>query len=229
MPGAHPLLGPHGATPAELKEQLAADRRGAPYLLFPDERGAQVIVPLPNDRRSVTLGRALGCDICLAWDPQVSGVHAQLERLGAHWTVEDDGLSRNGTFVNGERLMGHQRLHDADVLRLGGIDIAFRAPRDSVASTVLGSDVSRPALSEAQRRVLVALCRPYRDGGAFSKPATNREIADELVLSVDAVKTHLRVLFQRFGIGEIPQNAKRVRLVELAFETSAVTPRDLER
>jgi DNA-binding NarL/FixJ family response regulator len=60
-------------------------------------------------------------------------------------------------------------------------------------------------------------------------PATNRQIADDLVLSVEAVKTHLRTLFQRFGVEDLPQNAKRARLVELAFETSAVTPRDLER
>jgi len=31
------------------------------------------------------------------------------------------------------------------------------------------------------------------------------------------VKTHLRVLFAKFGIDGLPQNAKRVRLVELAL------------
>ena len=84
-------------------------------------------------------------------------------------------------------------------------------------------------MSEAQRRVLLALCRPYRERGAHVTPATNRQIADELVLSVEAVKTHLRTLFQRFAVEDLPQNAKRARLVELAFETGVVTPRDLER
>ena len=32
----------------------------------------------------------------------------------------DDGLSRNGTFVNGERLSGRRRLTDGDTLRFGG-------------------------------------------------------------------------------------------------------------
>ena len=54
-------------------------------------------------------------------------------------------------------------------------------------------------LSETQRRVLVALCRPFRDGSAFATPATNQEIAAEVFLGVDAVKTHLRALFAKFG------------------------------
>ena len=108
-------------------------------------------------------------------------------------------------------------------------DSTGRAPREGVDSTVIGRSVARPVLSEAQRRVLISLCRPYREPGAHVTPATNRQIADDLVLSVEAVKTHLRTLFQRFGVEDLPQNAKRARLVELAFETSAVTPRDLER
>ena len=55
-------------------------------------------------------------------------------------------------------------------------------------------DSDRPELSATQRRVLVALCRPYRDGGAYARPATNRQIAEEVFLSVDAVKGHLRTL-----------------------------------
>jgi hypothetical protein len=36
------------------------------------------------------------------------------------------------------------------------------------------------------------------------------------------------VLFQRFGVEDLPQNAKRARLVELAFATRAVLPRHFE-
>ena len=55
-------------------------------------------------------------------------MHAALERLGGEWTVVDDGLSRNGTYVNGERVTARRRLHDGDVVRVGGTAIAFRAP-----------------------------------------------------------------------------------------------------
>jgi hypothetical protein len=222
-------MGPHAASPAELKERLDADRRGDPYLLFRDDTASQCIVPLPSGSQPATVGRGPGCHVCLSWDARVSRVHAQLERLGSDWTVEDDGLSRNGTYLNGERLTGRRRLEDADLMRFGDTEVAFRAPEPDGASTVIGHSLVRPSLSEAQRRVLIALCRPYREGAAYATPATNRQIADELVLSVEAVKTHLRVLFQRFGIEDLPQNTKRARLVELAFETSSVGARDLER
>ena len=75
--------------------------------------------------------------------------------------------------------------------------------------------------------MLVALCRPYRDGGTYALPATNRQIAGEVFLSVDAVKGHLRALFGRFGVEDLPQNEKRLRLVERALETGAVSRHEL--
>ncbi|MGZ4270343.1 MAG: FHA domain-containing protein [Solirubrobacteraceae bacterium] len=224
-----PLVGPHAASPVELKQQLEADRLGRPYLMLRDAEGVQQIVTLPEGWQPTIVGRGPSCDLCLSWDEKVSRVHAQLEHLGDDWIVEDDGLSRNGTSVNGERLAGRHRLLDGDVLRFGRTEVAFRAPKPLAAPTVVGSSVLPPPLSDAQRRVLIALCRPYRHGDAYARPATNREIADELVLSVEAVKTHLRTLFQRFAIGDLAQNAKRTRLVEVAFKTGAVSARDLER
>jgi hypothetical protein len=44
---------------------------------------------------------------------------------------------------------------------------------------------------------------------------------------VDAVKAHLRVLFEKFGVSHLPQNEKRLRLVEAAFHSGVVTERDL--
>ena len=50
-----------------------------------------------------------------------------------------------------------------------------------------------------------------------SSPASNREIADELCLSVEAVKAHLRALFSEFSVPDLPQNRKRLRLLSEAF------------
>ena len=48
-----------------------------------------------------------------------------------------------------------------------------------------------------------------------------------MFLSVDSVKGHLRALFEKFGIGDLPQNQKRVRLVELALRQGVISVRDL--
>jgi DNA-binding NarL/FixJ family response regulator len=57
-------------------------------------------------------------------------------------------------------------------------------------------------------------------------PATNPQIATEVFLSVDAVKAHLRVLFERFQLGELPQNEKRSRLVAIVLSSGVLAPHD---
>ena len=52
----------------------------------------------------------------------------------------------------------------------------------------------------------------------YAAPASNREIADELVLSVETVKGTLSALFERFGLTDLPQNAKRAALAARALE-----------
>jgi DNA-binding MarR family transcriptional regulator len=74
------------------------------------------------------------------------------------------------------------------------------------------------ALTDTQHRILESLCRPAGTGSRYSTPATNQEIAGEVYLSVDAVKAHLRTLYRKFGIEDLPHNRKRARLVELVLE-----------
>jgi pSer/pThr/pTyr-binding forkhead associated (FHA) protein len=141
--------------------------------------------------------------------------------------VIDDGLSRNGTYVNGERIAGRRRLRDGDRLCFGETPVLFRAPasEESLSTAVVGMRQGTVALTDSQRRVLVALCRPLKDS-AYASPATNREIAEEAHLSVDAVKAHLRTLFERFGLEDLPQNQKRARLAATALLQGIVTHRD---
>jgi len=222
-------FGPHQATASELRERIAAERRGLPFLVYRDSDGAQRVVELPEGIERVSLGRASECDVSLDWDPQVSRLHAELVRLGPGWVVCDDGLSRNGTFVHGDRVPGRRRLADSDVIRLGATSIAYRQPGDATSATTRlpddGAELAR--ITTAQRRVLVALCRPFKADATHPAPASNASIADELVLTVAAVKTHLRALYAAFGIEDAPQVEKRHRLVALAFTSGLISDRDL--
>jgi len=178
----------------------------------------------------VTVGRDAACDVALPGDEEVSRLHAELERVGGHWVLADHGLSRNGTFLNGERLHGEKALHDGDTVRVGGTLLAFHAPGEAPVKPTRPASGAPPAaesLTPTQRAVLVALCRPFRDGSPFAVPASNQEIAEAVSLSVPRVKAHLHDLFERLGVDDLPHNAKRAKLVEVAFATGAVSAREL--
>ena len=84
-------------------------------------------------------------------------------------------------------------------------------------------------ISDAQRRVLIALCRPYREGGASATPPTNAQIAEELIVGVDTVKAHMRALYDRFGVGDdVPQQQKRSRAGGARLQDGEVNLRDLD-
>jgi hypothetical protein len=80
-------------------------------------------------------------------------------------------------------------------------------------------------VSETQRKVLIALCRPMIESSSTT-PATNPQIAAEVYLSVDAAKAHLRILLDRFGVGDLPQNEKRSRLVSIVISSGALAAHD---
>lgn len=228
MPHVNPT---HDQSAAELKRQIELERAGAPFLVLRLERGEQLLVPL-DGRTGLTIGRGEEVDLDVEGDDGVSRLHAELEFVGGAWLVIDDGLSTNGTFVEGKRVASRRRLDDRELIMVGGSGILFRDPAASAGEgpgpTVAAADTTTvQALTETQRSVLVALCRPFAAGDSFATPATNREIAEAVFLSVDAVKGHLRVLFDRFGLAELPQNEKRARLAEQALRSGAVRISDL--
>jgi FHA domain len=220
-------LARHAATPSEIKALIAIEKLDSPFLAYRDHAGALQLVSLSATGEPLVVGRRTGVDVQLAWDSEVSGVHAELRCIGGEWTVIDND-STNKTFVNGSAVE-RQRLRDGDRMIMGATVIAFReAVIDAVSPTTTGKELPRAeALTQAQRRVLVALCRPQLTEGDYHAPASNKAIADELFLSVDAVKTHMRTMFILFDLDGLPQNQKRAGLAELALRTGLVAKRDL--
>jgi pSer/pThr/pTyr-binding forkhead associated (FHA) protein len=228
MSGSEPAS-PHAASAAELKAQIEAERDGLPFLIYRDGDGKHSLLVLADSKDRVTLGRRTSADVPLAWDDEVSRLHAELVRSGPDWTLSDDGLSLNGSFVNGEPIRGRRRLRDGDAVRVGSTVLVFRNPRDGESSATAPSAELRKvvSLTPSQKRVLVSLCRPFKESAMFATPPTNDQIAGELYLSVDAVKKHLRALFEKFGVEHLPQNEKRARLVERAFAGGFISEREL--
>jgi pSer/pThr/pTyr-binding forkhead associated (FHA) protein len=213
---------------SEESARVEAERSGRPFLLFRDGDGRQQLFVFASGSSSASVGRRASSDLVLDWDDQVSRLHARFERVEDAWVLVDDGLSSNGTFVNQERLNGRHRLNDGDTLRFGRTTFTFRAP-DRQQSPAPGAADAPGAvgLSTTQRRVLVALCRPYKGGSRPASPATDQQVADELFLSVNEVSAHLRVLYAKLEVEGQSAAELRVGLVKRAFSAGLISERDL--
>jgi hypothetical protein len=187
------------------------------------DHGRDVVV-LESSR--VTVGKAPTNDVSLA-DPTVSRMHAVLERLGAGWCVRDLS-SRNGTFVNGERIWGERALRPSDEVRVGKTRVVYRGDVPMEEFTATEAPQRAPDLTPRERDVLVSLCRPLLSGDAFSEPASVGQIAGDLVVTKAAVKQHLLRLYAKFALYE-EDGPRRVRLANDALERGAVTLADLRR
>jgi pSer/pThr/pTyr-binding forkhead associated (FHA) protein len=221
-------LAPHTSTPAELKERQHAQRSGEPFLVLRNGEGKQVLIRLDGSRARLTIGRRPESDVALPWDERASRLHAELERVGGEWVLVDEGLSSNGTFVGEAKLIGRRRLRNGDVIRVGGTLIAFCAADEPQVGTTRADDTKGAfSITPAQRRVLVALCRPSLVARRYAAPPGNAELAQRLYLSVDSVKTHMKALFEAFELDEVPQSRKRATLVERALRLGVVTERDV--
>lgn len=180
------------------------------------------LVALDGDR--LTVGKAASNDIAVPSDPTVSRLHAVLERYTSGWALRDLA-SRNGTFVNGERVVAERALRTGDEIMVGSTRIVFRLEEAADATQTLGH-IGPPALSPAERRVLLALCRPVLSGHAFTQPASIGQIGAEVALEEAVVEQHVRDLCGKFGIAA--EDDPRARLANEAIRRRAVTAHEAE-
>ena len=181
------------------------------------------LVVLGEDR--ITAGREPHNQVALGDDTKASRTHASFERYGDGWCLHDLG-SRNGTFVNGQRIWRERVLHDGDEIRIGDARIVFHSGTGagSPALTEAGAGILR--LTPREFDVLAALCSPILAGDMFTEPASTREIAQKLVVTQAAVKQHLANLYDKFGVdGAVEQ--RRSRLANEAMSRGVLTLPDL--
>ena len=111
-PEAAAAAGLRRGTPARRSVRLVVQR--SPSL----EEGGE----FPLNSAPVTVGRGGQNDLVLTGDEFASARHARIELRGDGVWVQDLE-STNGTYVNGSRVAGAQRLDAGDVLRVGETDL----------------------------------------------------------------------------------------------------------
>jgi hypothetical protein len=209
---------------AEHEARLAAERLGLPFLVYRDGEGRQRIHPLDRGRRSVTIGRRDEADVSLPWDPECSRLHAELELRAGEWTISDDGLSQNGTWVNELRLVGRRRLADGDDVRVGRTHLIFANPVSiGIGPTLVPGELSAtPSFSDQQQRLLRGLCRPLMGDGEGVAPATDEEISSWAGIPARTVTTELDHLTRALGLDDGPRELRRRELALLALRSGLV-------
>ena len=216
-------------TDAEHDAVQEAERQGIPFLWLRDGDGQVHIVPLDARHRTYAIGRRSEVDVPLPWDREVSRLHAEITRLGGEWTISDDGLSQNGTFVNEVRLTGRRRLMDGDLVRVGRTSMTFRSPPagTGVLTLLPGELSAATTLSEQQHAVLTELCRPIaRNPGA--PPASDQTIAQALNIPQDVAATEVLGLLAAFGLDDIPPEEARLEAAQASLVSGLVRFEDTE-
>ena len=106
------------------------DQRGGRGLMGNMQPRLEVIAALGHEPGTTfdlsdgaTLGRSEGAEIPVD-DPFASSAHARIYPRGDFMQVEDMG-STNGTYLNGRRLRGAERLKVADVIRIGDSEYRY--------------------------------------------------------------------------------------------------------
>jgi DNA-binding CsgD family transcriptional regulator len=186
--------------------------------------GRASLVPLEG--RRMTIGRGPENDITIA-DPEASAVHAALDPLAGGWSVRDLS-SRNGTFVNGERVLAERPLHRGDEIRIGRSRLVYRPESTAIAIDLTATPRGVPDLTRREREVLLALFSGRIPDGAFIEPATTREIATALHVTDGAVKQHLVKLYDKFALRP-PAERTRAKLANEALRRGVLSVADIRR
>jgi FHA domain len=221
----------HASTPAELVRMNAAKRRGVPLLSWRDDKRELRVFALNSGEYSI--GRRPTMSVVIGWDAKVSALHAKVECTGGEWVISDDGLSTNGTWVNGELISENTRLRDMDVIRIGTCLLAFHGAvsgRDFATTVLEEADELMPEFDDTDREVLIELCRDYLEKGLPRAVETN-VIARTLYLSENTIKKRLGKMYERCGIDpddELPRGQKRAELMKLVVGHGIVSSRDCD-
>jgi len=116
------ILTPSAAAAAGLGSAAGARPRRTVHLVVQRSPSLEAGAIFAVDSAPVTVGRGGQNDLVLDGDEFASARHARIEaRRDGVWVQDLD--STNGTFLNGARVVGAERMSPGDVLRVGETDL----------------------------------------------------------------------------------------------------------
>ena len=142
----------------------------------PEEAGRSVAI----DPQGTAVGRDAACDLIFASD-RVSRRHALVRVRDGEYVVEDLG-SKNGTLLNGDRVIAARPLHDGDLLAFADVEIEFglagpaTSPRRSQSPAAAAwqpdhpTEASDTARDRPDRQPRPSLRRDLQQAPGFSLP-----------------------------------------------------------
>lgn len=198
------------------------------------------------NKEEIIIGRGPHCDLILP-DRRVSREHVRIWREGAHYYIEDLN-SKNGTYVNAERLTERRELKDGDEIQIAlavklkfiGSDATVPLSLDEAAGpqtglwldertrqVMIGGVVLEPQLSLYQYRLLHLLYQ--RQGAICTRDEVVRAVWPEAVeegISEQAIDALVRRLRDRLAeIDPTHQYIVTVRGHGFRLEQPRSTPR----
>ena len=212
-------------TEEELEARREAGRLGERFLVYRDDEGRQVIHALDRGARRSRSAAAPRPTSSIPWDPEMSRLHAELELRAGEWTISDDGLSQNGTWVNGLRLTGRRRLNDGDLVRVGRTLIAFCDPVPVGTGPTLV-----PRRAERHAALLrAAAARPARAVPPAVQRRRGHQPGDRRAdrrgdgIALEAVASELDHLGRALGLEDMPSLDQRAEIALLAMRSGLVS------
>lgn len=145
----------------------------------------------PN--REIVIGRSSDLDMVLVED-MVSRRHAKITTSETEHFIEDAG-STNGTFVNGEKIVGRVKLHEGDRILVGTSIIKVVAAEGAVAT---------PAEEgEAKKRLEAGGARPTTMGRPMSGAIEEIPLPDLIQLLTTSRKSGALIINNGYSVGKI--------------------------
>jgi uncharacterized membrane protein YdfJ with MMPL/SSD domain/pSer/pThr/pTyr-binding forkhead associated (FHA) protein len=217
-----------GTTTLRLESAAAAAAPGQGLRVV---AGASSGTTLSIDPGGIVIGRSESGDAALGGDPELSRRHARVSQVDGRIVIEDLG-TRNGTFVNGERIHAPTVVEPGDAIWVGTTTLVLATPERPIpdvtpvepptpsAETGLLSRFA--ALSDRRPKTILAVVAVFFVvAGAFGGPVADLLHADDPFVdpSAESVRASERIAS---ASGEEP-GAQVVALIETGPVDSAET------